>query len=70
MGSTMMKALGFDALKAEKQHVNVYIKKASTRIPRRGEKVYRIQKRKQGACYKHISWFAPSSSETQMLFLL
>ena len=26
-GSTMMKALGFDTLKAEKQHVNVYIKK-------------------------------------------
>ena len=26
-GSTMMKALGFDTLKAEKQHVNVYVKK-------------------------------------------
>ena len=34
MGSTMMKALGFDTLKAEKQHVNVYVKKASTRIHR------------------------------------
>ena len=29
MGSMMMKALGFDTLKAEKQHVNVYIKKRS-----------------------------------------
>ena len=27
MGSTMMKALGFDTLKAEKQHVNVDVKK-------------------------------------------
>ena len=27
IGSTMMKALGFDTLKAEKQHVNVYIQK-------------------------------------------
>ena len=26
-GSTIMKALGFDTLKAEKQHVNVYVKK-------------------------------------------
>ena len=26
-GSTMMKALGFDTLKAEKQHVNIYVKK-------------------------------------------
>ena len=26
-GSTMMKALGFDTLKAEKQHVNVFVKK-------------------------------------------
>ena len=26
-GSTMMKALGFDTLKAEKQHVKVYVKK-------------------------------------------
>ena len=34
MGSTMMKALGFDRLKAEKQYVSVYIKKASTRIHR------------------------------------
>ena len=42
----MMKALGFDTLKAEKQHVNVYIKKASTRIHRWGEKVYTVQKRK------------------------
>ena len=46
MGSTMMKALGFDTLKAEK-HVNIYVKKkTSTIIPRWGEKVYRIQKRK------------------------
>ena len=34
MGSMMMKALWFDTLKREKQHVNVYIKKASTRIHR------------------------------------
>ena len=26
-GSTLMKAVGFDTLKAEKQHVNVYVKK-------------------------------------------
>ena len=26
-GSTLMKAVGFDTLKAEKEHVNVYVKK-------------------------------------------
>ena len=42
-GSMMMKALGFDTLKAEKQHVNVYVKqKASTRIHRQGEKVHTV----------------------------
>ena len=32
-GSTLMKAVGFDTLKAEKQHVNIYIKKPAPEIP-------------------------------------
>ena len=67
-GSTMMKALGFDTLKAEKQHVNVFVKKRQQ--PEFSDEVHKYRKGEQSACHQHISGFNPASSETQMLFIL
>ena len=70
-GSMLMKAVGFNTLKAEKQHLNIYvIKKTSPRIPRGHEKLYKVWTRKRGACHQHIGWFDAPCSENKMLFLL